>query len=339
MTFLEVERMRQEDAVGELLSVEDLEFGIEGRVELGPISLKVGPGEAVGIVGESGAGKSLLCRALTGMLEFHGGRISAGSITYRSQRIADARQARWDTVRRQGIGFVPQASLSGLNPLRRVGAHFKEVLAKDRSHGGDWRSAAIELLESVQLRDAPAVLRRYGHELSGGMQQRVILALTLATRPKLLIADEPTTALDATVSREILRVLKRLQDDEGLGMIVVSHDLAVIQRVCGSVHVMYAGGFVEAGSTPDVIDHSRHPYTAGLLATDPSAVPFGSPLVPIPGEPPAPATWSLTRCSYADRCPYAREDCRTTVPPTEVAGDRHTVACLRWRELELRGQA
>ncbi|MEF2978553.1 ABC transporter ATP-binding protein [Subtercola sp. YIM 133946] len=318
-----------------LLEVTDLVFGVAGKVTVGPISFSIGPGEAVGVVGESGAGKSLLCRALTGMISYHGGRIESGSITYDSRVITDGRQSDWGSVRRSGIGFVPQASLSGLNPMRKVGAHFKEVLtrnAEDRAQG--WHARAVELLEQVQLNDPKRVLGQYGHQLSGGMQQRVMLALTLATRPRLLIADEPTTALDATVAKEILRVLRRLREEEGLAVIVVSHDLGVIEQVCDRVHVMYAGRVVESGATDAVLGRPLHPYSAGLLATDPSAVPFGQALTPIPGEPPAAREWARSECSFAARCPHARPQCLATEPPAEPSPHGGEVACIRWREIQ-----
>ncbi|MFT4210873.1 MAG: ABC transporter ATP-binding protein [Microbacterium sp.] len=315
-----------------LLDVDQLVLEVAG-VRVGPVSFRLGVGESLGIVGESGSGKSLLCRTLTGMLGQHGGSIVSGRLRFDGVALERASIHDWRDVRRGGIAFMPQASLSGLNPFRRVGTHFKEVFDSTPSFDGNWRDHALRLLDRVRLRDPEQVLAQYGHQLSGGMQQRVLLALALANGPRLLVADEPTTALDATVATEVLELLRELRDVDGLALIVVSHDLAVIRRVCARTSVMYAGRFIETARTSSLLAAAAHPYTRGLIASDPTTVPFGQPIVPIPGESLPPAGWHRSRCPFIDRCAHAAPACEVGTPPLVPVGEEHEAACVRWREV------
>jgi oligopeptide/dipeptide ABC transporter ATP-binding protein len=294
-----------------------------GRLEVvSELTLRVGAGQAVGVVGESGSGKSVACRALTGTLGLIGGGVSSGRLSVCGQDMTDAVEGRWQALRGREVALVPQASLSGLDPLMRVGAQLREtVRVHDRS--GDVKERARELMARVDL--DPALLRRYPHELSGGQRQRVMIALALAGRPRLLIADEPTTALDVTVQRSILRGLRALCDDEGMGLVLVSHDMGVIEQVCDAVTVMYAGCSVETGRVSDVMAAPRHPYTAELLAARPTL--DGNPLRGIDGMPPSPRSWP-PGCRFAPRCAHRSPECTAERPLLSPVGESHWTACV-----------
>ncbi|MBY4130248.1 ABC transporter ATP-binding protein [Rhodococcus fascians] len=256
-----------------------LRFSI-GRTTVGPVDLEVGRGRVMGIVGETGSGKTLLCRTLTGMLQACGGSVVSGEVDVLGRRMTDANKQQWTRLRRGPIGYMPQASLAALNPVRRVGAQMEETLRYSEIKGRSGRrTAAAQLLERVQLRDVDRVMRSYPHQLSGGMRQRVLLAMALIGDPQLLVADEPTTALDATVQVEILKLLQGIQKAKNMSMILVSHDLASLRAVCDDITVMRAGSVVEQGYAQDVFGNPQHPYTRALLASDPALVPRGSRLL------------------------------------------------------------
>lgn len=249
------------------LSVEDLVFSIRDLVRVGPVGFTLEAGSSLGIVGETGSGKSLLCRTLVGMLGLTGGQIDSGSVRFRGVEYARADRAAWAELRRSTVGYMPQASMSGLNPVRRVGSQLLELL-----HGGraERTARALELLEQVQMRDPARVMRSYPHELSGGMRQRVMLAFALTGDPAVLVADEPTTALDATVQAEVLALISRIQRERRMSLVLVSHDMRVIRRMCDEVVVMYRGRVLEQGPVERVLSRPEHPYTAALLAADPA---------------------------------------------------------------------
>jgi peptide/nickel transport system ATP-binding protein len=251
----------------DLLAVSGLHVSIAaGRAEaIRDLSFTIAPGESVGIVGESGSGKTLLCRALLGVLP-PGVAVRSGQITFDGTALTGLDARGWGRIHGHTLGAVFQDPASYLNPSITVGRQLAEHLRRVRGlRRRDAASAAIGLFTAVGLRAPEVAYRQYPHELSGGMLQRILIAIAIAGEPKLLVADEATTALDVAVAAEVLELLASLRDRYGLALLLVSHDLAVIANVCDRVIVMYAGEIVETGPTADVIAHPRHPYTEALL--------------------------------------------------------------------------
>jgi peptide/nickel transport system permease protein len=317
-----------------LLDVRELRIGFikdHGRVlpVVDAVSLALAPGEAVGIVGESGSGKSMFCRSLIGTLGRHGARVLSGSIVFDGRDLANATEARWRQVRGREIGYVPQSSLAGLNPVLTIGTQLIEALTATAGRSVDRAEReALRLLDLVRIPRAAAILRAHPNELSGGMRQRVMIAAALAGRPRLLVADEPTTALDVTVQREILTLIGDIRRELGMALILVSHDLAVIGEVCDSVLVMYAGAAVEWGRVGDVARAPHHPYTRALRASRIDAATPGQDIDAIEGEPPTLGAWPAG-CRFWPRCPLAAEACRQGPQPELRALDRQLTACIR----------
>ena len=290
-----------------MLAVEDLSIGlVESKSNLpvvDAVSLGISMGETVGLVGESGSGKSMLCRALVGTLHRHGAAVTGGSIRFEGQELAGASEAVWRRVRGRKIAYVPQSSLAGLNPVLTVGKQLTGLIrsagAEGRADGGSARSRARELLEMVEIPRVASVMNERPHQLSGGMRQRVVIAGALARSPDLLIADEPTTALDVRVQARILDLLRRLRDQLGMSLLLVSHDLAVVEEVCDMIVVLYAGAIMEAGPQEAIRNRSRHPYTAGLVAAARMDISGG--FEPIPGEAPSVGAWP-DGCRFWPRC-------------------------------------
>jgi oligopeptide/dipeptide ABC transporter ATP-binding protein len=297
------------------------------------VSLDVCRGEAFGIVGESGSGKSLTLRAVIDLLP-EGLRRSGGSIAVRLDEGAD-----WvsdvATLRGRGISMIFQEPMTALNPTMRVG---DIVTVGARAHRGLSRTQAhdlaVELLAEVRLPDPEAQVRKWPHQLSGGQRQRVMIAMALATDPKLLLCDEPTTALDVEVQDQILQLLDRIRRDRHLAVIFVTHDLGVIRRLCERIAVMYAGQVVEQGTVRDVFAAPTHPYTAGLLASMPTLDSDPAhPLTAIPGGQPDPRE-RRGGCRFADRCEHDQPDCHTmTYALGPVRGHASLSACRRADEL------
>ncbi|WP_055590440.1 dipeptide ABC transporter ATP-binding protein, partial [Peterkaempfera griseoplana] len=291
------------------------------------LSFSLAPGETLGIVGESGSGKSTTALALLGMLPAPG-RITAGSVLLEGTDLAAATAEELRAVRGNRIGMVFQDPLSALNPVLSVAQHLDEAM---RAHGrGDRRSRrarAEELLDLVGIPDPARRLADHPHQFSGGMRQRVMIALALANEPAVLIADEPTTALDATVQDQILRLLDRLNRETGTAIVLITHNMGVVARSCRRTLVMYGGRAVEDGPTDQVLSAPRHPYTAGLLAAVPRLdTPSGTRLSSIPGSPPD-LSLPLAGCAFAARCPIAEDRCRTQAPPLSARADGHRAAC------------
>lgn len=307
--------------MADLVDARSVMVSIMGLEVVRELTLQVDAGQAVGLVGESGSGKSVACRALTGTLGLIGGGVTSGRLSVCGQDVTDAAEGQWRKLRGREVALVPQASLSGLDPLMRVGSQLRETI-RVHDRACDARERARDLMARVDL--DPLLLKRYPHELSGGQRQRVMIALALAGRPRLLIADEPTTALDVTVQRSILRGLRALCEDEGMGLVLVSHDMGVIEQVCDRVAVMYAGCSVETGLVNDVMTAPRHPYTAELLAARPTL--DGGRLRGIDGMPPSPRAW-LPGCRFAPRCALQSPECTADRPQLSPIGDDHRVAC------------
>ncbi|MEX2626314.1 MAG: ABC transporter ATP-binding protein [Ilumatobacteraceae bacterium] len=290
------------------------------------VTFDLDPGETLGLVGESGSGKSVLVRTIMGLLPDRGVHVSGRATFGDTDLLGPTRIARrlWGTE----IAMIFQDPMTALNPTKRIGAHLTESM---RHHLGlDRRSAtrrAIELLEQVGIPDPASRVRQYPHELSGGMRQRVTIAIALACQPSLLIADEPTTALDVTVQQQILDLLGGLQRDLGMSMILVTHDLGVVAGRTKRLAVMYAGQIVELGATHSVFGRLRHPYTEGLLASIPRIGDRSqAPLAALPGRPPNPAALPAG-CRFEPRCPYASDQCRVERPVFEFDESEHGVRC------------
>ena len=308
-----------------LLDIQGLRLafpGYEGRTQvLNGIDLSVAEGEAVGIVGETGCGKSVLARAVLRLDP--AAQILGGSIRFDGTDVATMRPAALRRIRGAGIGMVFQDPATYLNPVFTIGQQLQAVL---RAHGAaraTIRPRSIALLTDAGLPDAAALLPRYPHELSGGMRQRVLIALALAASPRLLLADEPTTALDVTVQRQVLGLIAGLVQRFGLTLVLISHDLGVIGALCRRVVVMYAGTIVEDGPAAEVLGAPRHPYTTGLLAAVPD---LARPEQPrgIPGSIPSLRT-PPPGCRFHPRCALVMPVCREHAP--SLAGSTHRTAC------------
>jgi oligopeptide/dipeptide ABC transporter ATP-binding protein len=321
-----------------LLQASKVAIEIDGRELVSNVDLHVDKGHSLGIVGETGSGKSLTCRAFAGSLAAIGGRISRGTLTVAGHDLTSPSGHALSALYGRVISFVPQNSLSALNPLMRIGTHLTETI-KALGAAGDVgpKLAAARLLERVGLPDPERVLRLYPHELSGGMRQRVMISLAIAGRPELLIADEPTTALDVSLQKKILELLRRLTHEEDMGLVLVSHDLGVVAAATEFVAVMYAGTVVEHGRTETVLKHPRHPYTRALLEGRPTLT-RKERLIGIPGAPASPDAWP-NGCRFAPRCRHAQSSCEASDPELETVGSRHVVACHRVHELSASDRA
>ena len=323
-----------------LLSVED--FSVHYRTRSGPVRavdgavLSVPAGSITGLVGESGCGKSTLARAIMGVLP-EVARVAGGRLMFEGRDLVALPERERRKLRWRRMAFVPQTAMSALDPVQRLRGHFLEVLCE---RGSLSRRAALtraaELFDLVGL--PPERLADYPHQFSGGMRQRASIALALALDPALVIADEPVTALDVIVQRQVLDVLRALQARLGLAMILVTHDMSVVAYTCDRVAVMYAGQVVEAGTVRAVLERPLHPYSMGLTHAFPDLEGSEAALVPIEGSPPS-LLDPPPGCRFAPRCPFAETRCREAAPPL-VESEGHAVACWRADEAEaLRGLA
>jgi peptide/nickel transport system ATP-binding protein len=318
-----------------LLSVNNLRVSLptaRGAVEaLRGVSFTVERGETLGLIGESGCGKSMAALALMGLLP-EGARVS-GSMMFDGIELASADEARWCELRGARLAMVFQEPMSALNPLHTIGRQIAEPLRLHRRLSHDAaRTEARRLLDRVQMPQAAQRLDAYPHQLSGGQRQRVVIAIALACGPDLLVADEPTTALDVTLQREVLALLQDLVRDRtgpGMGLLLISHDLGVMAHTVQRLMVMYAGTVVESGPTAAVFARLAHPYTRGLLAARPRlGLPRGTRLSTIPGRVPD-LTELPSGCPYAERCPRVIDACRAAPPPLVQVGAGHHARCLR----------
>jgi oligopeptide/dipeptide ABC transporter ATP-binding protein len=295
------------------------------------VDLDIAAGEVLGVVGESGSGKSMLALSLMGLLP-HPVQVRAGRALWRDQDLLQMPANQRRSLRGGEMAMIFQEPMSSLNPVMRVSQQIGEVLRWHRRLQGEAaRQEALQLLQRVEMPDPPRQLDSYPHELSGGMRQRVMIAMALAGRPKLLVADEPTTALDVTIQAQILELMRRIQRDEGMSVLLITHDLGVIAQMCDRVAVMYAGRIVEQGSALDIFDRPTHPYTQGLLASRPRISAGSQWLKTIEGT--VPGVGQLPPgCAFAPRCAMAGNDCGQ-VPALREAATGHHVACVGpWRE-------
>ncbi|MBK1792989.1 ABC transporter ATP-binding protein [Devosia sp. WQ 349] len=312
-----------------ILSVKDLTtsfFTRRGEVQaVRGVSFDVRPGEMLGFVGESGSGKSITCMSVLKLLKA-GGRIKSGSAHFEGQDLLKLDEAELADIRGDRVGVIFQDPMTSLNPTLSVGEQVMETILRHRkATRAEARARAIELFELVRIPSAATRLKSYPHEFSGGMRQRVMIAMALACDPKLLIADEPTTALDVTIQRQILSLLKDLQTRLGMSVILITHDLGVIAEVCDRVLVLYGGMVMETANVRDLFAAPAHPYTLGLIGAVPDLRDDSHQrLTPIPGSPPnmlAPPPG----CPFAPRCPHAMTQCVAALPP--LFGDSHQARC------------
>lgn len=321
----------QDDPKGTLLNVRSVSVALPsaaGSVTvIEDVSVAVGPGETVGLVGESGCGKSILGRSILGLLP-PGGRIVRGSIYFDGLDLATAGARVVRQLRGSQVGMISQEPIASLDPTFTVGQQLGELVR--RHHGGSRnarRDRVMKLLTDVALPEPSSVARRYPHELSGGMAQRVAIAMALAGEPRLLIADEPTTALDVTVQGEILKLLQAIQRERGMAVLLISHDWGVIAQNCQRAYVMYAGHVVESCSVVEMVSRPAHPYTVGLLASSPRLTEPGQPIPAINGWVPSPGHWP-PGCHFAPRCYLATDECSSTHIPLLEPGQDHHSRCI-----------
>ncbi|HET6738836.1 MAG TPA: ABC transporter ATP-binding protein [Kribbella sp.] len=314
-----------------MLSVRDLrvEFATAGGMvaAVDGASFDVAAGETVALLGESGSGKSVTAQAVLGIVPKPAGRITGGSITYEDRDLLAPGVAK--SLRGREIAMVFQDPLSSLNPVFRVGTQIAEMFRRHRGASRrQARAAALELMQRVGIPAASKRLDDYPHQFSGGMRQRVMIAMALALSPRLLIADEPTTALDVTVQAQIMELLTRLQAEEGMSLVLITHDLGVVAGVADRVVLMYAGRVVETGPLREVYEHSAHPYTSGLMASVPALDGARSRLTPIQGTPPDLLALP-TGCPFRPRCPHADALCADVEPDLEPlpTTSLHQAAC------------
>ena len=294
------------------------------------ISFRVGRGEVLGILGESGSGKSVTLRALMRLLPEN--CAIDGRIVIDGEDLTTASESRIEELRGNRIAMIFQEPVTALDPVFTIGEQITETLARhQRISRRDARRRALEWLERVQIPSARRRFDAYPHEMSGGMRQRAMIALALSCSPTVLLADEPTTALDVTVQIQILLLLRELQRELGMAVIFVTHDIGAAVEVSDRLAVMYAGRFVETGTARDVLRKRAHPYTEGLLAANLHGVEPGSRLMTIPGAPPNLAALP-PGCSFAPRCPYALSQCVENLPAPVMCGDDHVARCVRAEE-------
>jgi oligopeptide/dipeptide ABC transporter ATP-binding protein len=301
-------------------------LGARGPEILSGVDLALGSGEVLGVVGESGSGKSMLALSIMGLLP-HPIMVRNGQVHLQGQDLLALPPRQMRALRGKDVAMIFQEPMTSLNPVMRVGQQIGEVLRWHLSLQGDAaRAEGIALLRRVEMPDPQRQIDAYPHELSGGMRQRVMIAMALAGRPRLLIADEPTTALDVTIQSQILNLLRKLQQDSGMSVLLITHDLGVIAEMCDRVAVMYAGRVVEQGAVLDIFDRPAHPYTRGLLASRPKISAGAQWLSTIEGTVPALGQMG-PGCSFAPRCPLARTAC-TSVPALREVGPGHQAACV-----------
>jgi oligopeptide/dipeptide ABC transporter ATP-binding protein len=295
------------------------------------VSFDVHQGEALGLVGESGSGKTMALRALVGLLP-RTARIAAGSIELAGQELVGAGESRLRAVRGREVSMIFQEPMTALNPVMAVGEQIAEApLVRLGLGRREARQRAFDLMRRVGIPDSVRRYASYPHELSGGMRQRVMIAIALSAGPRLILCDEPTTALDVTVQDQILKLLRGLQEDLGVALVFVSHDLAVIAQTCSRVAVMYAGQLVEDGEVADVFGEPRHPYTLGLLRAVPDFDVVRETLSSIPGSPPDLAS-PPQGCRFHPRCAFVREDCIAAPVPLIALGEGRNARCLYHEE-------
>ncbi|WP_449539465.1 ABC transporter ATP-binding protein [Ferdinandcohnia sp. Marseille-Q9671] len=319
-----------------LLEVKGLKtgFNIDGNIyhAVDGVSFKVNPRQIVGIVGESGCGKSVMSMSVMQLLPVGIGKITDGEVKFQGQNIEGYSQTEMNKIRGKDISMIFQEPMSALNPVFTIGFQLQEVLlnhqkiSKQRA-----REISIDLLTQVGISRPDSIVDEYPHQLSGGMRQRVMIAMAIACQPKLLIADEPTTALDVTVQAQILDLLKSIQEKNDMSVILITHDLGVVAEMCDEVIVMYAGQIVERTDVDNLFYNPKHPYTKLLMESIPKLNEEVDELGSIEGIVPSLKNMPRVGCRFADRCPMAMPECTTVTPVLAEAEEGHEVSCLLYK--------
>ena len=322
MTLLDVQGLTTAFMTGrgEITAIEDVSFSLK-------------EGEILGIVGESGSGKSVTALTIMGLLPRPPARIAAGSVMFQGQDLTKLSAREMQRIRGPGIAMIFQEPMTSLNPVFSIGDQIMETIrAHENLPAAALRKRAIDMLDKVGIPSAARRLDDYPHQMSGGQRQRVMIAIALACNPKLLIADEPTTALDVTIQAQILDLLMDLRDEFRMAIMIITHNMGVIAETADRVLVMYAGRVIEEAPVARVFDHPIHPYTRGLLECVPSITEDRARLIAIPGTLPDPAR-RPPGCRYSVRCRYAQPSCSDALPPLILEEADHWAACLRAKEL------
>ena len=325
-----------------ILSAKDvnIQFNLRGKVlhAIRGIDLDLYQGEVLAIVGESGSGKSVFTKSFMGLLDANGS-ITSGTIDYygmadgKPLRLSDLKTEKdWLRVRGREIAMVMQDPMTSLNPLKTIGAQIMEAVALHQGlKGAAAKEKTLEYLRDVGISDPEKRFKQYPHEFSGGMRQRVVIAIAAACSPKILICDEPTTALDVTIEAQILRLMKELRDETGMSVLIITHNMGVVAEICDYVYVMYAGKIMEQAETFELFDHTMHPYTKGLLDSIPRIGQNAERLHTIPGV--VPNLLHLSQgCPFSNRCEYATDQCRTEKAQLHPVAPDHQVRCFRCEE-------
>ena len=309
-----------------LLQVQDLRVSIGSVTPLDGVSFALDRGQIHGLVGESGSGKSLTAMAIMGLLPLIGGRITGGNLAFDGHSLQRP-EAELRKLRGRRIAFITQNPMTALDPVRHIGGQVDEVammhLGLDRKAA---RERTIEILTQLRISSAETVVQSYPHQLSGGMKQRIVIAMALAGEPDLIVADEPTTALDVTVQAQIIHILTSLVRERGLGLLLITHDMGVVAQACDLVTVLYAGRVAEKSTTAALFEAPRHPYTNALMASVPREDMAPGALKGIPGSVPSVAGYPAG-CRFHPRCPRKTEVCVATVPPLVAIDTESALAC------------
>ncbi|MFD4178368.1 MULTISPECIES: ABC transporter ATP-binding protein [Streptomyces] len=319
-----------------LLEVRDLHVEFHTREGVAKavngVNYSVAEGETLAVLGESGSGKSVTAQAIMGILDMPPGKIAGGEILFKDQDLLKLKPEERRRIRGQEMAMIFQDALSSLNPVLTVGQQLGEMFVVHRGMSRkDAKAKAVELMDRVRIPAAKDRVGNYPHQFSGGMRQRIMIAMAMALEPSLIIADEPTTALDVTVQAQVMELLAELQRELNMGLILITHDLGVVADVADKIAVMYAGRIVETAPVHDIYKAPAHPYTKGLLQSIPRLDQKGRELFAIKGLPP-----NLTRippgCAFNPRCPMAQDVCRSDVPPLYEVDEQRRSACHFWKE-------
>ena len=293
-------------------------------------SLSIERGQTVALVGESGSGKSMTARAVMGLLP-PSGSVTCGSVMFDSLELTSASEKELRSLRGNRIAMIFQEPMTSLNPVLRIGEQVMEpLLLHHRLDRSAARDQAVELLRQVGIAAPEQRINDYPHQLSGGQRQRVMIAMALGCNPELLIADEPTTALDVTIQAQILELIDKLRRAKGLALLLITHDLGIVAQRADQVHVMYAGRIVETAETAELISNPLHPYTRGLLASLPENSIPGQPLATIPGHP-MQQTGTVNGCPFRERCTQALSICSEQMPDQQIVSEHHVVRCWNYQ--------
>ncbi|GBD98394.1 oligopeptide transport ATP-binding protein OppD [bacterium BMS3Abin07] len=312
-----------------LLDVRELSVGFSSLYSsikvISDLSIHVDHGEVFGLVGESGCGKSLTAYSIMGLLPENA--YAEGAVFFKDKNLLEIDREELRKLRGKDISMVFQEPMTSLNPVLKVGYQIAEVfMAHYGTSKKEALSRAVELMKAVRIPSSELRVNEYPHQMSGGMRQRIMIAMAIACRPSLLIADEPTTALDVTIQAEILQLIRNLKDEDNMSVLFITHDLGIVSEITDRVGVMYAGRIVESATVSNILNSPRHPYTMGLLDSLPTVK--GKPLKPIPGNVPRPEDLP-EGCRFSDRCRFAMSDCHDVEPELAEAAPGHLARCIR----------